>query len=367
MKLLPVLCLIVLMSCAHRGEVTLDAAAASVGTVEKVYIGTTRIQEQDGSFGSHRSEEVHFARYDVSIPPDRQLGEINWPRRGAVADPQTQFLTTDEEVYQSGAAFRADLKRQLAATDGEAVIFIHGYNTNFAEGTYRVAQFAHDLKLPGAVIQYSWPSAAEALGYAYDRDSALFARDGLESLIHEVAASGAKRILIVAHSMGAGLTMEALRSAAIRGDKRTLGLIGGVILISPDIDVDVFREQARAIGKLPQPFVIFGSDRDKYLRLSAAMTGQEARLGSLTDVSRVADLKVTFLDVGQFVKGTGHFVVGDSAALITLLDRIADVQGAFEKDRRARLGLLPGVVLTVQNATQIVLSPLASVANDFTR
>ena len=361
------LCLLLLASCSHRGEVTLDASAAGVGTVEKIFIGTTRIQEQDGSFGSHRSEEVHFARYDVSIPPDRKLGEINWPKRGRPVDPETEFLTTDEEVYQSSAAFRADLKRQLVATDGEAVIFIHGYNTNFAEGTYRVAQFAHDLKLPGAVIQYSWPSAAEPLGYAYDRDSALFARDGLESLIHEVAAAGAKRILLVSHSMGAGLTMEALRSAAIRRDKRTLGLIGGVILISPDIDVDVFREEARGVGKLPQPFVIFGSDRDKYLRLSAAMTGQEARLGSLTDVSRVADLKVTFLDVGDFVKGTGHFVVGDSAALILLLDRISDVQGAFEKDRRTRLGLLPGVVLTIQNATQVILSPLATVASDLTR
>ncbi|MEO6301211.1 MAG: alpha/beta fold hydrolase [Paracoccaceae bacterium] len=362
-RILLTLCLTLLMSCAHRGAVTLDASAAGVGTVEKVFIGTTRIQEQDGSFGSRRSEEVHFARYDVSIPPNRQLGEINWPRRNEAIDPQTQFLTTDEQVYQSGAAFRADLRRQIAATDGEAVIFIHGYNTNFAESTYRVAQFTHDLKLPGAVVQYSWPSAAEALGYAYDRDSALFARDGLESLIHEVAASGAKRILIVAHSMGAGLTMEALRSAAIRGDKRTLALIGGVILISPDIDVDVFREQARSMGELPQPFVIFGSDRDKYLRVSAALTGQAARLGSLTDVSKVADLKVTFMDVGEFVKGTGHFTVGDSPALILLLDRIGEVQGAFENDRRRRLGLLPGVVLTVQNATQIVLRPLAYVAS----
>ncbi len=367
MRRLSALCLIFLMSCTPRGAVTLDASAAGVGTVEKIFIGTTRIQEQDGSFGSHRSEEVHFARYDVSVPPNRKLGEITWPKRGGRIDPTTQFLTTDEEVYQSGAAFRADLRRQMTATDGEAVIFIHGYNTNFAESTYRVAQFTHDLQLPGAVIQYSWPSAAEPLGYAYDRDSALFARDGLESLIHEVAAAGAKRILLVAHSMGAGLTMEALRSAAIRGDKRTLGLIGGVILISPDIDVDVFREQARSMGKLPQPFVIFGSDRDKFLRLSALLTGQPARLGSLTDVSRVADLKVTFLDVSEFSKGAGHFLVGDSAALITLLDRIADVQGAFERDRRSRLGLLPGVVLTVQNATQIVLSPLANVASDFTR
>jgi esterase/lipase superfamily enzyme len=366
-RVLLALCLALLVSCAHRGAITLDTTAATVGSVAPIFIGTTRIQEQDGSFGPRRSEEVRFARYDVSVPPIRDLGKITWPPRGGRANPQTQFLTVDQEVYQTGPAFRSDLKRQLAASGGEAVIFIHGYNTNFAEGVYRVAQFTHDLKLPGAVVQYSWPSAAEAMGYAYDRDSALFARDGLESLIHEVAAAGAKRILLVAHSMGAGLTMEALRTAAIRGDARTLALIGGVILISPDIDVDVFREQARAMGELPQPFVIFGSDRDKFLRLSAALTGQEARLGSLTDVTRVADLKVTFLDVSEFSEGAGHFVVGDSAALIRLLDSIAEVQGAFEQDRRRQIGLLPGVVLTVQNATQIVLTPFATVATDLTR
>lgn len=359
--------LLILISCTRRGEITMDEAAASVGTVENVFIGTTRARDPDGGFGTHRSEQIHFARFDISVPPERKLGEISWPRRGAQGNPQTQFLTTNAMVYPSGQAFRADLRRQLAAKDGEAVIFIHGYNTNFAEGLYRVAQFTHDLELPGVALQYAWPSAAEPLGYAYDRDSALFAREGLEELIHEVGAAGAKRILLVAHSLGGGLTMEALRSAAIRGDRKTLALIGGVILISPDIDVEVFREQARAVGTLPQPFVIFGSDRDKFLRLSAMLTGQEARLGSLSDVSRLADLKVTFADVSSFSTGLGHFVVGDSAALIRLFDRIGDIQTAFEADRRSRLSLLSGVVLTVQSATQIILTPIGRVATQFTQ
>jgi esterase/lipase superfamily enzyme len=160
--------------------------------------------------------------------------------------------------------------------------------------------------------------------------------------------------------MGAGLTMEALRTAALRQDGRTLGLIGGVILISPDIDIDVFREQAHAIGTLPQPFVIFGSGRDKALLLSAALTGQADRLGSLGDLSRVSDLKVTYLDVSEFVQGAGHFVVGDSPAMIALMNRIVDIQGAFEYDRRANVGLLPGLVITAQNATRIILRPLSA-------
>ena len=66
--------------------------------------------------------------------------------------------------------------------------------------------------------------------------------------------------------------------------------------------------------------------------------------------------------MGEFVKGTGHFVLGDSPALILLMDRIADIQGAFEQDRRTRIGLLPGAVLTVQNATRVILQPLTTVA-----
>jgi esterase/lipase superfamily enzyme len=356
-----------MIACTPRGAITLDPAAASVGQVQRVFVGTTRRQEQDGSFGSGRSEQVRFARFDIAVPPDRTVGEINWPPRRGRIDPQRQFLTVDEKVYQEDTSFRTDLRRQLQASGGEAVIFVHGFNNNFAEGLYRVAQFSHDLNLPGTVVHYAWPSAAEPLGYAFDRDSALFARDGLESLIHEVAAAGATRILLVAHSMGAGLTMEALRQAAIRGDQHALDLIGGVILISPDIDVDVFRRQAHAMGHLPQPFVIFGSDRDKYLRLSAALTGQAERLGSLSDIATLSDLKITFLDVSDFSEGAGHYTVGDSAALILLLDRIGEIDGAFETDRRERVGLLPGVVLTVQNATQIVLHPVADIATQATR
>ena len=110
-RFLLVLSLAMLLACDPRGAVTLSSAAVGVGKVEHVFIGTTRVQAQDGSFGSRRSEEVRFARYDVSVPPVRELGAIKWPRHGTGGNPQTDFLTTDEEVYQSSEAFRADLRR----------------------------------------------------------------------------------------------------------------------------------------------------------------------------------------------------------------------------------------------------------------
>jgi esterase/lipase superfamily enzyme len=125
--------------------------------------------------------------------------------------------------------------------------------------------------------------------------------------------------------------------------------------------VDVFRSQAKAIGNLPQPFLIFGSDRDKLLALSARLTGQSERLGSLSDVSRVADLNVTFLDISGFSSGAGHFTLGDSPALIKLIDSIGQIESAFEDDRARRVGLISGAVLTVQNATQIILTPVVKI------
>lgn len=357
------LIVMVITSCSPRGHVTLDPAAAQVGTVTPVFVGTTRGQGPAG-LDATRSDSLGFARYDISVPPDRETGAITWPPKNGRADARTQFLTTSEMIFADNGAFQTNLRQALRQrSNAEAVIFVHGFNNTFAEGVYRIAQMAHDLELPGVVVHYSWPSAAQPLGYVYDRDSALFARDGLEQLIHSVQAAGAQRVLLVSHSMGGALTMETLRQMAIRGDARALSRIGGVILISPDIDVDVFHAQAKAIPELPQPFVVFTSNRDRVLNLSARLTGQKDRLGTLTDLERVSDLPITFLDTAAFNSGAGHFNVGNSPSLLRLLDGILSVDQSLGSDRAARTGLLPGAVLTVQNATRIILAPVAEIGN----
>lgn len=367
MRVILALTLIVLTACAPRGVLTVDTGAGEVGEVRSVFVGTTReIDETTNDFGFGRLRNATaFGRYDISIPPERRPGKINWPRRGAVPDPRTEFLTTGAAQFDGAREFRADLGRALRqrpAGQRDVTVFVHGFNTTFAEGVYRIAQMSHDLNLPGEVVHYAWPSRANPLGYVYDRDSALFGRDGMETLLNEVAASGADRILLVAHSMGSALTMETLRQIAIRGNSRLLSRLSGVVLISPDLDVDVFHAQASAIDKLPDPFIIFTSRRDRALALSARLTGQQDRLGNLRDVAEVSDLAVTVVDVAAFNVGAGHFNVVNSPALIALLNQIGEVDAAFASEQAGRTGLLPGVVLTVQNATQIVLSPVAAVA-----
>ncbi|MFN4154283.1 MAG: alpha/beta hydrolase [Paracoccaceae bacterium] len=361
------LLIILLAACAPRGQMAYAPEAGQVGTVREIFVATTRGLDESGNYTGKRVEAVSFARFGISVPPVREAGKISWPPRSGKIDAETQFLTTYAGRYQSSGDFRSSLAGDLRSNDGEAIIFVHGFNNTFSEGVYRIAQMAHDLDLPGTIVHYSWPSAAQPLGYVYDRDSALFARDGLERLLIEVEKAGARRVVLVAHSMGSALVMEALRQVAIRNNSGVMDRISGVVLISPDIDVDVFRAQALAIPKLPQPFVVFSSERDRILRLSATLTGQRDRLGTLKDIQRVDDLPITFLDTAAFSSGTGHFNLANSPSLIKLLDGILSVDASLDADRIARTGLLPGAVLTVRSATEIILSPVVAIGNELQR
>ncbi|MBD3785378.1 MAG: alpha/beta fold hydrolase [Sphingomonadales bacterium] len=359
MRRILIVCVMFLAACAPRGELGF-AQAPEPG--RPIFVGTTRNFDPvtGDPTGTDRSPGLGLARYDVAVPPGHQPGQISYAKPNQPPDPARDFVVTGRARYPEAKAFRTDLAQEIARNGGEAVVFVHGYNTNFAEGLYRLAQLGADFDLPGVLVHYAWPSRAQVMGYPYDRDSALFARDGFQELLEELRRAGAQRILLVSHSMGGALTMETLRQMAISADSETLSRISGLILISPDLDVDVFRAQVARMPKLPEPFVIFTSQKDKALRLSGWISGEPARLGNLQDVSELADIRVTVIDTGAFSTREGHFNVGNSPALIAMLNRSGQVAAVLEGDRTGQPGLLPMAVLTVQNATQIVLKPVVN-------
>lgn len=327
-----------------------------------IFVGTTRVAEATG-YSRDRADQANFVRYDIAIPPDREPGKVNWPPRTRKPDGRRDFLTLDQRDFGSADAFSAALRAALKLRgQTDAVVYVHGFNNTMAEGVYRVAQMHHDLQVPGVAVHYAWPSRGSALGYVYDRDSALFARSGLVTLLDEVEDAGAKDIVIVAHSMGAFLTMEGLRQMVLKDGPKALDHIKGVVLISPDLDLDVFRSQAKDIGKLPEPFVIFGSSKDRILNISARLSGTGERLGSMGSVAQIADLNVIYLDTAAYTTGTGHLNLGENPALLKLFGGLVGIADAFTADARGRVGLLPGLVLTVRNATEIVLAPVGAIA-----
>lgn len=348
-----------LAACAPRGNFASVPQGAKVEATEAIFVGTTRKAGDTGGFGRERSDDAHFLRYDIAIPVDRDPGELTWPPTVGKPDVAKHFLTQNALLFDGSDSFRNSLREAMRIRkQTSAVVYVHGFNTRMAEGVYRVAQMHHDLKVPGVAVHYAWPSRGSALGYVYDRDSMLYSRSGFEDLLNEVAGAGAKDIIVVAHSMGAALTMETLRQMALRHSSNALDRVAGVILISPDLDLDVFRSQAKDIGKLPEPFLVFGNSRDRVLGLSATLSGTGERLGNLEDVSAIADQKIIYLDTAAYNTGDGHLNLGENAALLSLFAGLVGIDEAFRADARARVGLLPGLVLTVRNATEVILSPI---------
>lgn len=133
--------ILVLAACSPRAD--LVRGGVSGAPEEQIYVGSTRAPEGDG-FGARRSEIMTLARFDVAIPPTHQPGALSVPT-AKKSNPQTDFMVARSQIYPTDAAFRASLARTLAASHGEAVVFVHGYNNNFAEGLYRFAQMGADL------------------------------------------------------------------------------------------------------------------------------------------------------------------------------------------------------------------------------
>jgi esterase/lipase superfamily enzyme len=355
-------CCLALGACGPRGEFTFMPEAAEIGAVETVLVATERAPGPGQPlFGSERAETLSFSRFYVSVPPDRPEGSVIFPPRQP-ADPRTDFVVVSAQRFADEDAFVRAINREVHAPDNaqrEATLFVHGFNTNFAEGVYRQAQLSHDHDVEAASIHFAWPSAALTADYAYDRESALYSRDGLETAIRAIARSDARRFNLVAHSMGSFLLMETLRGMAREGDP-ALARLNAVVLISPDIDIDVFRRQARPVIARGIPIFAIVSSRDRALLVSAFIRGERRRVGSIASPEELGDVAVTVVDISNVdsADSLGHFAVATSPALINLFRGLRS-QGVDVFGRPDSTNIIENSITIIQEGTQAVLAPLA--------
>lgn len=353
-----------LFGCEPRGAIYVAPEAAEVGRLERIFVGTTRVREADGTYGNQRSGDLSFARLDISVPPERRAGSVTWP--GPKPDAEKDFLATDFVNYGTASAFRARLAeeiRQAPGGRGQVIVFVHGFNTNFAEGLYRAAQMKADYAFTEPLVHFSWPSAASPFGYARDRDSILVSRRAFEALLREVRAAGAREIIVAAHSVGSHLVMETMRQVALANPQDRDHLFSEVALISPDIDVDVFRAQMADIGPMKQPILVLSSALDRALALSATITGSESRIGNVQDPEQIEGLDVLVIDVSEFTDGDlgNHMTTFSSEQAIDAFTRLASLHGDLLAETRRRTGPVSGAILSVQEATRLTYETIGGV------
>lgn len=367
-------CGLALAGCGGRQiGVLVPGASAPGATVVNVLVATTRKASSDPGvlFSGERGKQLEVTGIGVSIPPEanREVGQVQWPEK-LPANPAKEFATVSIKPIEGKAQVQEWLRQNTPSTR-RMMIFVHGFNNRYEDAVYRFAQIVHDSGAKAVPIVFTWPSRASVFDYVYDKESTNYSRDALEEMLRRaVSQPGIDDITIMAHSMGSWLTVEALRQMAIR-DGRVNSKIRNVILASPDLDVDVFAQQWRALGKSRPKFTIFVSRDDRALGLSRRISGNIDRLGQIDPSvepyrSALEAEGITVIDLTKFesTDSLNHGKFAESPEVVRLIgQRIVAGQTITDADVGLgdRIGAVAlGAAQSVGGAASVVVSaPIA--------
>ncbi len=342
----------VLTACADRYNTPVVPDAAGVGETRGIYVATNRKINDSGRLKGDRGEELLFEEVLVSIPPTHMTGDLMVDFSNPA--PDRSFVVANRRPITGMQEFQTNLTRDLARLrkeDRQLTLYIHGYNTSYPESLFRAAQLSHDLIIPGITVAFSWPSRAKVLRYNYDRDSVLYSRNDLAELLRVIAQTGATEINLIGHSIGSQLLMEALQLIELQDPGFTKKHLGGVFLISPDIDLGVFKSQIANFEDLPQPFGVIVSRRDGALRLSEILNGPSRRLGRHLNPEGLDHYPIAIFDISAFANGqaANHFTFGDNSTLIGIFQRRDALDEILQAESRTNIPSL--VAATIPEAT----------------
>lgn len=277
----------------------------------KVYYHTDRAPDRNKE--AHYSGERGDRYYGVSrvgIPADHLMGRHEEPsllKFEWTPDAHKHIKVTDV-TSQDKDDFILELSEAVSSSpNNKLMVFIHGYNVEFNQASKVVAQFTNDLKFAGPVVLFSWPSQGTLTGYTTDETNAQWATahfvDFMKTLLNEVPA---KDIYLVAHSMGSRVLGNGFNKLASDLPKSYLSLFREIVMIAPDIDADVFKQDMAArLARTGIHTTVYASSNDRALKASKAFHGY-ARAGDAGEDIVIAD-GVETIDVSDASGGLlGH-------------------------------------------------------------
>ncbi len=251
-------------------------------TIVEVFYATDRARKK-----SKRKERItytnsrgdlEFGKCLVNVPGNREKGELPlppWYLFGLFSDENQHMVIKDISQLDSDS-FLNEIKNKVnESPETDALLFIHGYNVGFTESVMRTAQMTADIGFRGAPIVYSWPSRKSIMKYFADEATATgYSVDSIIELIKNIRMkTGAKRVHLIAHSMGNRLLTDALKSLNDQGFTKQFQF-NQVILAAPDIDAEVFvKHIAPKIVNSGKQVTLYTSVHDLALWVSGGIHG----------------------------------------------------------------------------------------------
>jgi esterase/lipase superfamily enzyme len=268
---------------------TISAALEYVAV--PVYFATRRriagrLAEPEQYYGGD-DDTVKYGVATVTIPARRRPGTADgrgWcrflPGPLACARSSANSVLVSSLTPVGADDWLARLGRAIdsSAAPADVMIFVHGYNNSSADVMHRAAQVAYDAGFNGVALAYDWASKGETALYTADEATAERSVPDFERFLRRVADSThARRIAIVAHSMGTRLVSYALRDLAPSAAELR---IDQVIFAAADIDSATFVQQlAMPVTKSSRHVTLYASHRDRALQASADIVHHAPRVG----------------------------------------------------------------------------------------
>jgi len=273
---------------------------------QTIYYATNRKRtgfvEPDKFYGGDRADApyIDYGRCEISIPANHKRGVMESPFLGlnffsddkqhivlksiTPLSPESFFSTINSKINPGSGKNRRGY--------GDMVIFIHGFNVTFEEAAKRTAQIAFDYGFQGIPMMFSWPSDGKLLSYPSDREDITWSVSHIEQFFNDILTkTSAKRIHLIAHSMGNQGLIGALNAMALRRGRNDTPLFENIILAAPDFDAQLFQQQIAPNSiSLARRWTLYTSKKDAALNISSNVNSAW-RLG-LSPVTIVAGMDV---------------------------------------------------------------------------
>jgi esterase/lipase superfamily enzyme len=209
--------------------------------------------------------------------------------------------------FEAKAKLQGEVERRLdAVPKKELLLYVHGFNETFASAAYTAAELCHFLGREQVCAFFTWPASTTGnflISYTTTTESADYAVEHLKKSIRILAGTpGLERLQILAHSRGTALTLRAvseLANEAIAAGKEPAAVykIENLVLLSPDVDVDVAGQEITGFlsdpelttiwpdGRLPRVLngrlTVYTSPDDRALLVSRILFRSRNRVGQM--------------------------------------------------------------------------------------
>jgi esterase/lipase superfamily enzyme len=253
---------------------------------------------------------------DLALGPTKELGrfppipyEVTMTERGPTRS--AAVVDAHETAVQE---LQAEVARRLASSPRkEVVLYVHGVANTFRDAALTMGELCHFLGREFVCGIFTWPASGKRgilFGYQVDYESSEYAAEHLRKTIRAIAGTpGLERIHLIAHSRGTDVLVTAASDlnfeAYMQGSNISrLYKIGNVVLLAPDLDLDVTVAKLFKVlsdpdvpyGSAPDPKMVLGrmpdfritiyvSPADRALATSGWLFGSIARLGRLNEAT----------------------------------------------------------------------------------